>query len=134
MICESSGVVSWCSSVAYNAALAVQTVVGLTPKPPPMIVDTSASMWFQKGSTAILTSIQPAGVPPEVNLGITQVRKLAKGIYHCFETRGKHYQKSKTGVSVASLMSSKNFKKKFGSLSFRFYLLRCRNGYITCSV
>ena len=32
----------------------------------------------QKGSAAMLTSIQSAGVTPEVNLGITQARKHAR--------------------------------------------------------
>ena len=32
----------------------------------------------QKGLAAVLTSIQSVGVAPEVNLGITQVRKHAR--------------------------------------------------------
>ena len=49
----------------------------------------------------MLTSIQSAGVTPEVNLRITQARKYAKGIHSGFETQGRHHQKSKTEVSVA---------------------------------
>ena len=47
------------------------------PKPPPMLVDMSASTWIKKDS-AMLTSIQSAGVTPEVNLRITKVRKHTK--------------------------------------------------------
>ena len=54
-----------------------------------------------KGSAAMLISIQSGGIKPEVNLRITQVRKHAKGIHPGFETQGRCYQKSKTGVSVA---------------------------------
>ena len=71
----------------------------------------------QKGSVAMLTSIQSAGVTPEVNLrnSLHAGDKACKqGIHPGFETQGRHYQKSKTGVSVTpqkGLMSSKNFKK-----------------------
>ena len=71
-----------------------------------------------KGSAAMLTSIQSAGVAPEVNLrnSLHAGNKTHKqGIDPGFETQGRHHQKSKTGVSVAprkGLMSSKNFFKK----------------------
>ena len=61
-------------------------------------------------SAATLTYTESVGVAPEVNLRTTQVRKHAKGIHPDFETRGRHYQKSKTGISVVprkGLMSSK---------------------------
>ena len=58
-----------------------------------------------------------AGVAQEVN-SRNLLRTCKKGhnlgIHPGFETQGKCYQKSKTGVSVApqkGLMSSKNFKK-----------------------
>ena len=54
----------------------------------------------QKGLAAILTSIQSAGVAPEVNLRITQARKYAKWIHLDFETQVRCHQKSKTGVSM----------------------------------
>ena len=65
----------------------------------------------------MLTSIQSAGVAPEVNLrnSLHAGDKASKqGIHPGFETQGRHRQKSKTGVSVAprkALMSSKNLKK-----------------------
>ena len=62
----------------------------------------------QKGLAVMLTSIQSAGVTPEVNL-------IQKGIHLGLETQGRRHQKSKTGVSVTpreGLMSYKNFKKK----------------------
>ena len=62
----------------------------------------------------MLTSILSAGVTPEVNMRITQMRKDTKGIHPGFETQGRCHQKSKMGVSVAThkgLMSSNNFKK-----------------------
>ena len=68
----------------------------------------------RKGLAAMLTSIQSAGVAPEVNLRITQVRKHASDP-PCFETQGRCHQKSKTGVPVAprkGLMSSKNKEQK----------------------
>ena len=67
------------------------------------------------------TSIQSAGVAPEVNLRNswhTGDKARKRGINPGFETQGRHHQKSKTGVSVApqkGLMSSKNFKKKKSS-------------------
>ena len=72
--------------------LATQTVVGSSPEPLPMRADMSAGMW---------TSIQSAGVTPEVNLRITQVRKHTKGINPGLESQGRCHPKSKTGVSVA---------------------------------
>ena len=62
--------------------------------------------------------MQSAGVTPEVNLrnllcAVKEARKL--GIHPGFETQGRHHQKSKTGVSVASqkgLMSPKMLYKK----------------------
>ena len=73
----------------------------------------------------MLTSIQLAGVTPEVNLRITQARKHAKGIHPGFKTLGKHHQKSKTGVSVApqkGLMPSKIYKKtKQNKRNFDFF-------------
>ena len=54
----------------------------------------------RKGSAAMLTSIQSAGVAPEVNLRNSlhtgdDARK--QGIHPDFETQGRHRQKSKTG-------------------------------------
>ena len=54
---------------------AAQVVMGSSPEPPPMLADSYASMWIKK---AMLTSIKSAGVIPEVNLKITQVRKHAR--------------------------------------------------------
>ena len=75
----------------------------------------------QKGSAAMLTSIQSAGVTPEVNLIALHAGDKAwkRGIHPGFETQRRHYQKSKTGVSVAprkGLISSQNLKKKFTKL------------------
>ena len=53
-------------------------VVGSSPEPPPMLVNTSTSVWNQKTSTAMLASVQSAGVVPEVNMRITQARKHAR--------------------------------------------------------
>ena len=64
----------------------------------------------QKGLAAMLTSIQSAGVTPEGNLSITQVRKHVKGIHPGFETQGRHHQKSKTGVSVVPRKILKSFQ------------------------
>ena len=95
-----------------------QMVMGLSPEPPPMLADTSAGMWDQKGLAAMLTSIQSAGVAPEVNLRNslhTGDKACKSGIHSGFKTQGRHHQNSKTGVSVATqkgLMSSKKFLKK----------------------
>ena len=63
----------------------------------------------------MLTSIQSAGVAPEVNLKITQVTKQAKGIHPGFETQGRchHKQGVNRGISgtTKGLKSSKNLKK-----------------------
>ena len=69
----------------------------------------------QKGSAAMLTSIQSAGVTPEVNLRITQVRKHAEGIHPGFETEGRCHQKSKNmGISgpIKRTHVLQNFKIK----------------------
>ena len=68
--------------VVYSAMLAVcgmswWMVVGLSPKLLPIRVDLCRYM-DQKGSAAMLTSIQSAGVASEVNLRIIQMRKHAK--------------------------------------------------------
>ena len=66
----------------------------------------------------MLTSIQSAGVAPEVNLRNSWHagdKAHKQGIHPGFETQGRRHQKSKTGVSVAPQkgpVSSKNFKKK----------------------
>ena len=63
----------------------------------------------------MLTSIQLAGVTPEVNLRNSLYagdKAHKQRIHPDFETQGRHHQKSKTGVSVApqkGLMSSKIF-------------------------
>ena len=54
--------------MVYSAVREAQMVVGLSPKPPPMPVDTSAGRWIKKSLVAMLTSIQSAGVTSEVNL------------------------------------------------------------------
>ena len=70
----------------------------------------------QKGSAAMLTSLESAGVAPEVNLRITQARKAPKkGSTLALKPGVRYHQKSNTGVSVApgkGLMSSKNKNKK----------------------
>ena len=82
----------------------------------------------------MLTSIQSAGVAPEVNLRITQVRKHM-GIHLGFETR--HHQKSKTVVSVAprkGLMSSKNYFKKDYLLIIQMHFLIISSGESQTSI
>ena len=67
-----------------------------------MLVDTSASMWFQKTWAAMLSIKRLAAVTPQVNLrNSTQERKCTSDIHPGFENQGRYYQKSKTGVSVA---------------------------------
>ena len=69
----------------------------------------------------MLTFIQSAGVTPEVNLRITQVRKCTKGIHPGFETQGRHHQKSKTEESVAPQkdLCSPKISKKNNCLTHR---------------
>ena len=38
----------WPSGLQYRTCCGGTTVVGLSPKPPPMLVDTSVSMWIKK--------------------------------------------------------------------------------------
>ena len=95
---------SWIGRVVHSAVLTAQMVVGLHPKPPPMLVDTCASMWIEKAR------LQWAGVAPEVNLRITQVRKHTKRDPPWLWNPGL-----KTGVSLVprkGLLSSKNLKKR----------------------
>ena len=69
----------------------------------------------QKGSAAMLTSIQLAGVTPEVNLRnpLCAGEEAHKGIHPGFETLGRCHQKSKTGVSVAPQKGLVCYKKFF---------------------
>ena len=88
------------------------------PEPPPMLADMSAGTWIKKAGLAMLTSIQSAGVAPEVNLrNLLWAGEEAgkQGIHPGFETQGRGHQKSKIGVSAAprkGLVSSKNLYKK----------------------
>ena len=71
----------------------------------------------RKGLAARLTSVQSAGVAPEVNLrnSLHAGNKARKwGIHPGFETQGRRHQKSKTGVSVAPRkgLTSCKLKKK----------------------
>ena len=83
-------------------------------------VQTRLQVCGSKISAAMLTSIQSAGVVPEQNLrnSLHAGDKAHKqGIHPGFETQGRHYQKSKTGVFVApqkGLIFSKKFLKKEG--------------------
>ena len=78
----------------------------------------------------MLTSIQSAGVAPEVNLRNslhTGDKARKRGIHPGFETQGRRHQKSKTGVSVAprkGLTSSKNFLKKRVQTNKNFELFK----------
>ena len=62
----------------------------------------------------MLTTKRSTGVAPEVNMKNplhAGIEAHNWGIHPGFETKGRHYQKSKTGVSVAPqkrMMSSKN--------------------------
>ena len=68
-------------------------------EPPLMLVDTcSASTWIKQGLAAMLTSVRLAGVTPEVNLRITQVREhTSKGIYPCLKPRADITRSPKHG-------------------------------------
>ena len=79
----------------------------------------------QKGWAAMLTSIQSAGVTPEVNLRITQGRKHIKGIYPGFETSADVTKSPKQGCEwphekdlCPQKNCKKNFKKKRAKYSF----------------
>ena len=63
----------WPSGTVPCLLHVARTVMGLIPKPPPMLAHMD-----QNGLDAMLTSIQSAGVTPDVNLRITQARKHAK--------------------------------------------------------
>ena len=61
-------------------------------------------MWGDRPAT-MLAAKRSAGVTPEVNLGecisCTPLPSVNKAVHSGFETQRRHYQKSKTGVSVA---------------------------------
>ena len=105
-----AGVAEWYTVPCLLCA--AWTVVGLRPKSPQMLADTSAGMWIKKAQLHCWSLHSQQVLQPEVNLRITQVRKHAKGLHSGFESKGRCHQKSKTGVSVApqtGLMSSKKF-------------------------
>ena len=68
--------------VVYSAVLAVYGTDshGFEPQTSTNACRHNCRYVDQKGSAAMLTSIQSAGVIPEVNLRMTQARKHAKGI------------------------------------------------------
>ena len=75
-----AGVPEWFTALCLLCV--VKTVMGLSPSPAWTSTNTCRYICKyvdQKGSAAMLTSIQSAGVTPEVNLRIIQVRKHAKG-------------------------------------------------------
>ena len=55
----------------FTALRVAWMVTGSSPKPPPMLVDTSGIMCIEKAQLLF----QSAGVASEVNLRITQARK-----------------------------------------------------------
>ena len=63
--------------MVYSAVFTAQTVVSWSPEPPSMLMQL-CNYVDQKGLAA-MTSIQLAGVAPEVNLRTTQVKKHTKG-------------------------------------------------------
>ena len=86
----------------------------------------------------MLTSIQSAGVAPEVNLRNswhTGDKACKQGIHPGFETQGRRHQKSKTGVSVdprKGLMSSKNLLKKRKKQHLRKITIKMLKESIIC--
>ena len=102
--------------MVYSAVLTARTVVGSSPKPPPMLVNTSASMWIKK---ALLPCWPPYGQQVSHKRWIWGSHRWesTQGIHPGFKIQGRCHQKSKTRVSVApqeGLVSSKNvFLKKF---------------------
>ena len=79
----------------------------------------------QKGLAAMLTSMQSAGVAPEVNLRnhCAQARKnISEGIHPGFETQARRHQKSETGLSVAPQKGLVSYKKK---VCVKTYLTIC---------
>ena len=108
------------SRVVYSTVLAVCSMDGhgFEPQTSTNACGHVCRYVDQKGSAAMLTPIQSAGVAPEVNLrnSLHAGDKVCKrGIHPGFETQGRRHQKSKTGVSVVQqkgFMSSNNLKKK----------------------
>ena len=87
--------------VVYSAVLrATQMVVGLSPKPPPMLMDTSASMWIEKAQLPCWP-LYSQQVSHQRWIWGSLKWESTQGIHPGFETQGRHHQKSKTGVSVA---------------------------------
>ena len=78
----------------------------------------------RKGSVAMLTSIQSAGVTPEVTLRITQVRKHARDP-PWFWDPGQTSPEVQTGISVAPWKG--HVSEKFSKKNIRKKILRKRN-------
>ena len=68
----------------------------------------------QKGSSTLLTSVQSAGVAPEVKLGSTQAKKH-EGIHLSFKIQGRNHQKSKTGPHKRDFFPPKIVSETFGA-------------------
>ena len=70
----------------------------------------------EKGSTAMLAVKRLAGVAPELNLNEhvthTPLPSANKAAHSGFESQRRHYQKSKTGVTVAYKMDLRPSKIK----------------------
>ena len=61
-----TGVAEWFTTPCLLPA--AWRIVGSSPKPPTIPADMSVGMRIKKGSDAMLTPVQSAGVVPEVNL------------------------------------------------------------------
>ena len=99
-----------------------------------IIVVTSASTWIKKGSAVMLTSIQSAGVAPEVNLRITQARKHTKRDPPSIETQDAT-RSPKQGYqwpNEKDLRLPKIYKKNknYGLFSSCFFPLADKGGLI----
>ena len=94
------------------------------------IIYTKIKDVLEKARLPRLTSMQSAGVAPEVNLRNslhTGGKACKRGIHPGFETQGRHCQKSKTrGISGYTKRTFKNLKKNktrfFGSVCLSVYL------------
>ena len=80
---------------------------------------------YQKGSTAMLTSIQSAGVAPKVNLKITHVRKCGRDppwLWNPGQTSPEVQNRGISGPAKRALCPPKHVKKERNIIEWRQFI------------
>ena len=103
----------------FSAVLITRTVVGSSPKPPPMLVDTSASMW-------VCGSKRLGCHASEANLRVTKVRKHTRDppwLWNPGQTSPKVQNRDISGLTKMTRAFQKFCKINKNWLLYLFFLI-----------